>query len=133
MRCKISTLLLKSNFLTFKIKTIRQLRRQREADEFSSVPLPSCHCIALTVFWGYFKRLGINAGFSPLHPPPLQKADFRGFTHYHSLSSIISKKLSTLENACRICYNASRQNETNVQLDKRKTHEVATRGFFYSV
>ena len=23
-----------------------------------------------------------------------------------------------------------RQNETNVQLDKRKTHEVATRGFF---
>jgi len=68
--------------LTFKIKTIRQLRRQREADEFSSVPLPSCHCIALTVFLVYFKHSGINAGFSPLHPPPLQKADTLEFFSY---------------------------------------------------
>lgn len=42
-------------------------------------------------------------------------------------------KEGILENAKGICYNAGRQNEVNVQLDRRKALEVATLGLFYSV
>lgn len=60
--------------LTAAILPVLRLRRQREADVNISPPLSPCHCTGRTAAAGWCWLVGF-AGRSPLHPPPLQKAD----------------------------------------------------------